>query len=253
MSRSAALPLLSPDWPAPPGVAGCFTTRTGGVSRPPYDDLNLALHVGDAAAAVTENRRRLCRAAGLAHEPVWLEQVHGARVQRLGPGIAVAPADAAITRQPGVACAVLVADCVPVLLAARDGTEVAAVHAGWRGLEAGVIAAAVAAFAVPAGALVAWLGPCIGPEAYAVGAELEQRLVAADPGAATCFRHVDGGRRLDLAGLARRQLEHAGVGHVSAAGRCVYREEATFFSYRRDGRSGRMAALVWIGKPHRVD
>ena len=239
--------LIVPDWPAPAAVRAVFTTRRGGTSVGPWASLNLATHVGDDGAAAASNRARLQHWLGLESQPRWLEQVHSTTVARFdAPGATVPKADAAVTTCPGLACAVLVADCVPVLLCSDDGAEVAAVHAGWRGLDGGVLARAVAAFHAPPHRLLAWIGPCIGASAYRVGPELVQRFATRDSGSAACFRQHDDAWQLDLHALTRRQLAAAGVGAIHGQPRCVYAEPAEFFSYRRDGVTGRMAALIWI-------
>lgn len=241
---STALRLLTPAWPAPAAVRACFTTRHGGVSRGPWHGLNLALHVGDEAAAVHANRALLQEHLGLAESPCWVEQVHGSTVVR-APAGAGAAADAVITTAPGVACAIMVADCLPVLLCAADGSEVAAVHAGWRGLDGGVIAAAVGAFACPPAALLAWLGPAIGPRAYQVGADLRTRFIAADAAHVAAF-HADGEAwTMDLAQIARRQLAQLGVHRVWQHAACVCTQAEDYYSFRRDRQTGRMAALIW--------
>lgn len=238
---------IEPDWAAPPGVCAAFTLRTGGVSAPPYESLNLGAHVGDAPQAVAENRRRVRWRLALPAEPVWLEQVHGAQVQVLtaAPG-GVPRADAAVTRERGVVCAIQVADCMPVLFASRDGAVIGAAHAGWRGLAGGVLEAALAALACPAQDTVAWLGPAIGAESFEVGEEVRAAFLAADPAAAAAFVRNGRGRwQCDLGLLARQRLAAHGVAAVSGAGLCTVRDPAQFFSFRRDGRTGRMAALIW--------
>ena len=243
-SPASTVEWITPDWPAPAGVRALSTLRAGGVSRGEYAALNLALHVGDDAAAVRENRDRLLRAAGVPVEPCWLEQVHGAAVidaDDWQPGV---QADAAFARYPDVVCAVLTADCLPVLLCARDGGAVAAIHAGWRGLAAGVIEATVVALG--ADALMAWLGPAIGPQAFEVGEEVRAAFVAADAGAAAAFHPTTDGRWLaDIYLLARRRLQRLGIADVYGGGECTRRDRARFYSYRRDGRTGRMASLIW--------
>ncbi len=237
---------LRPDWPAPPGVRAAMTTRIGGVSRGPFASLNLAGHVGDDKSAVAENRRRLVSAFGLPSEPAWLEQAHGIEVAVL-PGTRSGPADAAVTFTPGAVCAVLVADCLPVFLASRDGGRVGVAHAGWRGLAAGVVEAAVAALDCEPAKLVAWLGPAIGPAAFEVGSEVREALVARDAAAAADFRPGLEGRWLaDLPALARRRLAASGVGTVQGGGLCTFSDPRRFYSYRRDGVTGRMAALAWL-------
>jgi len=241
--------LLAPAWTVPVNVGACFTTRLGGVSSAPWDSFNLASHVGDEPGAVAENRARLMRALGLDTPPCWLEQVHGVEVLRLTAPIADRRADAAVTAVPGLACVVMVADCVPLLLCSRDGREVAAVHAGWRGLAGGIIARAVAAFRAPPASLLAWIGPCIGATAYVVGNDVRSALCAVTPDAGTCFARAPAGWHCDLAALAARQLAGAGVGAWTSAGACVHADAAHYYSYRRDGRTGRMAALIWLKSP----
>ncbi|MCC6075968.1 peptidoglycan editing factor PgeF [Pseudomonas sp. GCM10022188] len=237
--------LLIPDWPAPAGVRACVTTRRGGVSAAPFDALNLGDHVGDDPLAVAENRRRLqallgCRAA-------WLDQVHGVAVVEADPN-RVLEADASWSATPGVACTVMTADCLPVLFCDRAGTRVAAVHAGWRGLVAGVLEASVAALGCPADQVLAWLGPAIGPQAFEVGAEVREAFLAQHPEAAAAFvPSVNPGRFMaDLYQLARIRLAAAGVSAVYGGGLCTFSDATRFYSYRRAPRSGRLASLVWL-------
>jgi polyphenol oxidase len=238
---------LTPDWPAAAGVRAAFTLRTGGVSLPPFDSLNIGAHVDDAADAVSENRRRVARGLGLASEPGWLEQVHGAEVADLDAGAPMVRADAALTRVAGRACAVQVADCLPVLFAAHDGSAVAAAHCGWRGLAGGVLEATVRALKVPADELYAWLGPAIGPRAFEVGDEVRTAFVAQDARAAAAFAANPRGRwQCDLFELARQRLAALNVLAVYGGGVCTHEDPQRFFSYRRDGRCGRMAALIWV-------
>lgn len=235
-----------PEWPVPAAVRAAVTTRLGGVSTGRFAALNLATHVGDDAAAVAENRRRLRAALALPAEPAWLAQAHGREVARL-PGPLPANADAAVAFGSGVVCAVLVADCLPVLLAGRDGGRVGIVHAGWRGLAAGVVEATVQALGAGRGELVAWLGPRIGPQAYEVGAEVREAFVSQDAAAAHDFATGRAGRFLaDLPALARRRLAACGVHEVHDSGLCTHADTARFYSYRRDGETGRMAALIWL-------
>ncbi len=239
--------LIVPDWPAPARVRALGTTRQGGISSPPFAWLNLADHVGDDPACVAENRRRLVLGAGLPAEPAWLEQVHGTDVVDAGIITAPVAADAAFTRQPGRPCVVMTADCLPVLLCDRAGTVVAAAHAGWRGLVGGVIGATVARMATPPAALLAWLGPAIGPRAFEVGEEVRAAFLALDAGNADCFQPSPAGRWLaDLYGLARRQLCALGIGAVSGGDLCTVSDAERFFSYRRDRHTGRMATLIWL-------
>ncbi len=245
--------VLAPSWDAP--VGACVSTRAGGVSGGPYASLNLGLAVGDDPAAVAENRRRF--AATIGRPPVWLRQVHGTRVVRIGRadvGQAAPEADACWTDDPEVACVVQVADCLPVLLAAPQGRAVAAAHAGWRGLAAGVLENTVAALCGGAGCapqeLWAWTGPCIGPTQFEVGADVLAAF-GADPGQGSCahFRFragSDGSPRwlADLPALATERLRALGVRSASA-GQCTFSDPSRFFSHRRDGVSGRLGAAVW--------
>ena len=244
--RMTAPGILKPDWPAPAGVRAAMTTRTGGVSLGPFASFNLAAHVGDDESAVLENRRRLRTALELPSEPAWLEQVHGIGVAVL-PGPGRGPADAVVTFSRDTVCAVLVADCLPVILASRAGDRVGVAHAGWRGLAAGVIEAAVAALDCEPANIVAWLGPAIGPAAFEVGGDVRDAFLARDSGAAAAFRSGREGRWLaDLPALARRRLAAAGVGAVHGGDLCTYSDPVRFYSYRRDGATGRMAALAWL-------
>ncbi|HEX6736589.1 MAG TPA: peptidoglycan editing factor PgeF [Azonexus sp.] len=236
---------LSPAWPAPPNVKALQTLRGGGCSPAPWDSFNLGDHVDDAPERVAANRARL--RALLPDEPRWLRQVHGIRVVDAGRVAGVPEADAAFTRTPGTVCAVMTADCLPVLLCDRAGTVVAAAHAGWRGLVAGVLEATVAAMAVAPGELLAWFGPAIGPQRFEVGDEVRAAFVAHDPSAAAACRERGGGKWLaDIYTLARQRLAAAGVTAVFGGGQCTVGEPAHFFSYRRDGATGRMATLVWL-------
>lgn len=243
---SEGLDFLVPDWPVPASVHAVMTTRRGGASRDPYASLNLAAHVGDDPQAVAENRRRVREALRLPREPHWLDQVHGRDVAVL-PGPAQGGADAAVAFEPGPVCAVLVADCLPVFLASRTGDRVGLAHAGWRGLAAGVVEATVAALETEPSELIAWLGPAIGPAAFEVGGEVREAFIAAQPEAARDFRPGRGRRFLaDLQGLARRRLAACGVTSVHGGGSCTVADPARYYSYRRDGKTGRMAALIWL-------
>lgn len=243
---SAVPVFITPEWPVPPSVRAAVTTRAAGVSAGPYASLNLALHVGDDPAAVAGNRRRVREALELPSEPHWLEQVHGATVAMPG-GDECGGADAAVAFDRGRVCAVLVADCLPVFLASRSGDRVGLAHAGWRGLAGGVVEATVTALAADPAELVAWLGPAIGPGAFEVGAEVRAAFVASQAGAAGAFSPGRGGRFLaDLPALARGRLAACGVEEVHGGGHCTFSDPVRFYSYRRDGRTGRMAALLWL-------
>lgn len=242
-----SIELLWARWPAPPQVKALTTTRGGGVSTGPYASLNLASHVGDDPASVAANRARLRAAADLAVEPVWLDQVHGTRVVDAATTAPGTQADGGYACAPAVVCAVLTADCLPVFLCDRAGSRVALLHAGWRGLAAGIIEQGVAALTVPPGELLAFLGPAIGPHAFEVGPEVRATFMAHDPVARAAFVRGEGDRyRADLYLLARQRLQHLGVKAVFGGEQCTYQEDARFFSYRRDGRCGRMASLIWI-------
>jgi YfiH family protein len=246
---------VEPEWPVPGGVRALSTFRNGGVSAAPYASLNLGGHVGDGPSAVAENRRRLKAAAGLPAEPAWLAQVHGTTVVDLDAASALAtsapgtlgPADAAFTRRRGRVCAILTADCLPILLAADSGDLVAAAHAGWRGLAGGVIEATVKALQVAPETLMAWLGPAIGPRHFEVGAEVREALLAGDSGADSAFAANARGRFMaDLGALARRRLAALGIGRIYHSGQCTYADENRYFSHRRDGVTGRQATLIWL-------
>jgi len=238
---------IIPRWPAPERVRAVSTTRHGGTSRPPYDALNLAEHVGDEAGAVAANRRQLVQAMQLPAMPAWLQQVHGVKAVDAAGVTAPVAADAAYALEPGVVCAVLTADCLPVLLCHRGGRAVAAAHAGWRGLAAGVIEQTIAAMPVPGGELMAWLGPAIGPDAFEVGDEVRQTFLAQASEDAAAFRQRDAERWLaDIYTLARQRLQRLGVGYIGGGAYCTLSQAALFYSYRREGVTGRMASLIWI-------
>lgn len=239
--------MIQPDWPAPPNVHSLMTTREGGVSLAPWAGLNLGDHVGDDPAHVAANRAQLRQ--HLPGEPVWLRQVHSARVVEAGRE-ALPEADASFTRQAGQVSAVLTADCLPVLFCDRAGSVVAAAHAGWRGLADGVLEATVAAMQVPPQDILAWMGAAIGPRAFEVGEDVRQTFVAQHPEAAESFvPHPTSGAGkwlADIYQLARIRLVHAGVNATYGGGRCTFTESDTFYSYRRDGVTGRMASLIWL-------
>lgn len=246
---TAMMHLLRPDWDAPPAVRVLSTTRAGGVSLGAYRSLNLADHVGDDPRAVQANRRRLNAEAGVPTDPVWLNQVHGKAVIRIDRNLRVsAPdADAAVAFSPGAVCAIMTADCLPVLLCDEDATVVAAAHAGWRGLAAGVVESAVASMHQPAERLMAWLGPAIGPDHFEVGEEVRTCFCEASPRAQDAFRPSVNGRWLaDLPLLARQRLNDLGVWRVAGGECCTFADPERFFSYRRDGATGRMASLIWL-------
>lgn len=234
------------DWPAPDSIIAGTTTRRGGASTGAFDSLNLGAHVGDEPDRVAENRRRFLAVCGLATEPDWLTQVHGTGVRPAGSAEPV-EADAAVARAPGATVAVLTADCLPILLCADGGEEIAAIHAGWRGLAAGIVAATVSRMATPPERLLAWLGPAISQPAFEVGSEVRAAFVAADTGAGACFLRNERGRwQADLFALAGRRLRAVGVRSVYGGGLCTFGDRERFFSYRRDGQCGRMATFIHL-------
>lgn len=241
--------VIAADWPAPRSVRAYTTTRRGGTSHAPYDSLNLGHHVGDDPARVAANRARLAAELQLPAAPEWLDQKHGNDVVHLGATPAAEPpqADAAVAFHPGRICVVMTADCLPVLICDTEGTRVAAVHAGWRGLANGVIAAAVAQLEAWDGSLIAWLGPAIGFEAYEVDDTVRTGLLAACPDAEDAFAATRPGHWLaNLEKVARHQLRRLGIQDCYGGGWCTYHDQARFYSHRRDGPCGRMASLIWL-------
>lgn len=236
--------LLIPDWPAPVGIKACVTTRSGGVSIAPFDSFNMGDHVGDDPAAVAHNRGLLTSSLGV--QPAWLKQVHGTDVVQALPD-QVLQADASWSRTPGVACTIMTADCLPALFCNRNGTQVAAAHAGWRGLAAGVLEAAVDSFSDNPDQILVWLGPAIGPQAFEVGPEVRDAFVSTHPETDQAFvPSANPGKFMaDIYGLARLRLAAHGVTAVYGGGYSTYNDER-FFSYRRGARTGRFASLVWI-------
>jgi YfiH family protein len=245
--------LLDFEWRLPAGVRAAFTTRLAGASAAPWDSFNLAAHVGDDPSHVAVNRARLRELLGLSTEPAWLQQVHGTRVASADEPFLDGPpvvADAAVATRRGAACVVMVADCLPVLLATRDGSAIAAAHAGWRGLAAGVVEETVRAIGSPGSQLTAWLGPAISRKHFEVGDEVREDFVSKDAGASSAFtRNTRGRWQADLVSLARRRLAALGVTDVNGGTWCTFSDRERFFSHRRDaqklGSCGRMAALIW--------
>jgi len=240
---------IIPDWPAPASVRSLLTTRQGGISQGVYSSFNLGPHVGDEPLAVAANRAQFEARVG---KPVWLEQVHGTDVidaARFAVVDQVPQADAAFAREPGVACVVMTADCLPVLFCDESGSVVAAAHAGWRGLLAGVLEETIRAMDVPVHSLMAYLGPAIGPQAFEVGDEVRSAYVAADTEAATAFKPSRSGKWLaDIYQLARQRLAGEGIQRVFGGSFCTVSEAERFFSYRREGRTGRMASTIWLDR-----
>ncbi|WP_283629827.1 peptidoglycan editing factor PgeF [Shewanella baltica] len=238
------------DWPVPANVGIAMTNRHGGVSVYPYDSLNLGLHVGDAEQQVMANRELLCKQLALTADPVWLEQVHGTHVLNLDTlSLAQAAgtpiADASFSRTASQVCVVMTADCLPVLLCNQAGTEVAAAHAGWRGLCDGVIEATAAQFSSPMDELIAYLGPAIGPQKFEVGVEVKHAFCGLHPQGAACFIPSGDKYLADIIGLAKLRLSLLGIKHMYSADICTV-SDTDYFSYRRDKVTGRMASLIWL-------
>jgi len=240
------LDLLIPDWPAPATVRAISTSRSGGYSKGPYSSLNLAAHVGDDPQRVGRNRQRLVDVLKLPSAPRWLNQVHGTKVVIADELNRVVDADGSLSRVHDVVCVVMTADCLPVLLCNRAGTEVAAIHAGWRGLLGGVLEVAINAMQSPPEAIIAWIGPAIGVDAFEVGNEVREAFLKVNDSSASAFI-AHGDRWLaDLTGLARQRLCSVGVTDIHGGQWCTYSESGQFFSYRREGVTGRQASLIWL-------
>ncbi|MBN2885856.1 MAG: peptidoglycan editing factor PgeF [Chromatiaceae bacterium] len=237
---------IRPEWPAPAAVRALSTTRLGGVSSGPYASLNLGDHVGDDAERVARNRALLIERAALPEPPRWLRQVHGCEALSADGWRAECEADALVSTRAGEVCAVLTADCLPLLLCDRAGTRVGAVHAGWRGLAAGVIERALERLGAPSAEVLAWLGPAIGPAAFEVGDEVRAVFMRADTAAEAAFERICGRWHANLFTLARLRLARWGLTHIYGGEDCTWSQPQRFFSYRRDGVTGRMASLIWL-------
>lgn len=240
---------ITPSWSAPTNVRAVCTTRQGGVSEAPFDSLNLGDHVGDNPYMVARNRLLVGEVLNLPTEPLWLRQVHGVAVCGMDDTPACYPeADAAVAFAPNQVCVVMTADCLPVLFCDKAGTRIAAAHAGWRGLEAGVLERTVAAMQCDASEIMAWLGPAIGATAFEVGDEVRAAFMQHDDAAAQAFQATaqNGKWLADIYWLARQRLNAIGVNEISGGEYCTYSDAERFFSYRRDGQTGRMAALIWM-------
>lgn len=242
------LSFIIPDWPAPANVKSLQTTRNGGVSKAPYASLNLGEHVQDDPIAVAHNRQLL--SPYLPSEPVWVNQVHGINVIDAAKSGCLETADGAFTTQANVVCVTMTADCLPVLLCDKAGTVVAAVHAGWRGLCDGVIEAAIAKMPVKTGYILAWLGPAIGLDAFEVGGEVRAQFMEKDGQAISAFKPHGDKWLCDIYTIAKQRLNNVGVTQIYGGGInesfCTYSDAERFFSYRRDGVTGRMASLIWL-------
>jgi hypothetical protein len=239
--------VIIPDWNAPAKVKAISTTRNGGISLPPYDGLNLGMHVGDEPDVVQTNRDLLVRDQKLPAKPVWLEQTHSTVVKKVSePTDEVIAADGTVTTESAVVCCVMTADCLPVLLTDSEGSQVAAVHAGWRGLANGIVENAVSQFDKP---VMAWLGPAIGADVFEVGQDVFDAFNRHDATAKWAFRDKGNGKYLaDMFLLATQRLKAAGVKDITVSGLCTYSEPQRFYSYRRQGVTGRQASLIWIEK-----
>jgi len=241
--------LIQPKWPQPATVRSCASTRKGGISLPPYGSLNLGNHVGDSPEHVVVNRQHLAELAGLPAAPHWLEQVHGtdvAQLTRQTPSLPALIADAAYSCEPGVVCAAMTADCLPVLFCNQAGDEVAAAHAGWRGLCAGVLENTVSRFVSSPDKIMAWLGPAIGPSCFEVGGEVRDAFVALDPASSVAFTSAGSKFMADIYQLARLRLQAVGVSAIYGGEYCTVTDSDKFYSYRRDGLTGRLASLIWL-------
>ena len=238
---------ITPNWPAPANVTALQTTRKGGISVAPYASFNLGVHVGDNQLAVLRNRMLL--APLMPSEPVWLNQVHGVTVADAGHAGCLPQADASVATHPGAVCVVMTADCLPVLLCDETGSVVGAAHAGWRGLCDGVIEATVTSMQLPASTLMAWLGPAIGPTVFEVGDEVRTAFVAKQPQAAQAFVAAAEGKWMaDIYQLARLRLQALGIHRIYGGDLCTYSDDQRFYSYRRDGVTGRMGTFIWLSK-----
>jgi len=246
MPELGQLEIIRPDWDVPRNIIACTTTRQGGYSQGAWASFNLASHVEDDPVAVSQNRSLLKSFLQLPSEPVWLEQVHGCDVVIADNVNDVPACDASFTQQPDVVCAVLTADCLPLLLCSEEGDQVAAVHAGWRGLAAGVIEQTVSSMNCPGEKILAWLGPAIGPDAFEVGAEVREIFTGFDSQASSAFKEHGNKWLCDIYQLARQRLENLGISQISGGDYCTYHDSGRFYSYRRDGETGRMASLICI-------
>jgi YfiH family protein len=235
---------LVPDWPAPANIHAASTLRTGGVSQGIYASLNLAAHVSDDADRVRQNRQIIREMLNLPAEPVWLDQIHSNCAVKAGKTTSLQQADASYTNETGVVCAVMTADCLPLLVCSKDGAQVAAIHAGWRGLLAGVISNTI--LAMQQQNLLVWLGPAIGPDCFEVGAEVRDAFLEKSAAFNAAFKKQSSGKWLaDIYQMARIELAALGIANVYGGTNCTVTEHERFYSYRRDTQTGRMATLIW--------
>ncbi len=243
-----SLNIILPDWDAPTRIRALTTTRKGGVSKSPYDSFNLAHHVGDESESVRVNRDILSRDWLLPRPPHWLNQTHSIEVIEISDKLMTHDADASWTGHRGMVCTVMTADCLPILLYQENPDKVAAIHAGWRGLQAGIIEQTIEVMNANTSALTAWLGPAIGPTAFEVGAEVREAFLAEDTGCSECFMPSKNSNKYmaNLYHLAKRRLHCSGVTAISGGDYCTFMDDELFYSYRRDGQTGRMATLIWI-------
>ena len=235
---------IIPDWPSPANVKAIQTTRLGGYSVAPHGSLNLGLHVQDDGLAVAKNRKLL--SDYLPSEPVWLNQVHGVEVIDATKSLCVQDADASFSKNKNVVCVTMTADCLPVLLCNQQGTAVASIHAGWRSLCDGVIEATIKMMGVEPEELMAWLGPAIGPDAFEVGSEVREAFIAQDAQADQAFKAYGDKWLGDLYGIAKQRLNKQGLNKIYGGGECTYSNPSRYFSFRRDGLTGRMATMIWF-------
>jgi YfiH family protein len=245
--KRTGMRVIQPDWPAAPWIKAASTTRTDGFSKGPFESLNLGLHVGDDPGDVANNREKLLKTLGLNQDPIWLNQVHGRVIVEASSTHRGANADGSVLTQPGETCIVMTADCLPILIATQDGSRVAALHGGWKGLLAGILEAAVQRLNTQK--LWVWLGPAIGPDAFEVGPEVLEAFVLKHPSLQAAFKpHINGKLLADIYEIARILLEISGIPRNQVFGGhwCTYRQSDDFFSYRRDQITGRMATLIWL-------
>jgi len=243
----SALQCLTPDWPAPANVKAFSSTRTGGISQAPWSSLNLATHVDDNADHVKYNRQQLQQSLNLPTEPCWLQQTHSKHMVEACIEPMDAQADGSYSRRVRQVCAVLTADCMPLLMCDEKGTQVAAIHAGWRGMASGILQQAIASFKAPANEILVWMGPAIGASAFAVGHDVYQAFCSRWPESSSAFTSAGNHKyHFDLYHQARLLLNSMGIEQLSGGGFCTYTDSQRFFSYRRDGTTGRMASLIWL-------